>query len=89
MRLLTILLSIDGIPRDDAHIHYSPRTWKTNLAVANGTAVKKGVQAFLDTMQTFFYPSILFVTLLNGAVIASAFGAGFSAAPALLVAPWS
>jgi hypothetical protein len=44
--------------------------------------------ALLDTMQTFFYPSILFVTLLNGSVIGAVFAAGFTAAPALLTQPW-
>lgn len=43
----------------------------------------------MDTLTTFFYPSILFVTLLNGAIIASAFAAGFTAAPALLTKPWA
>jgi len=80
---------MNGIPRDDAHIHYSPRTWKTDLSVWTGAAWKKGAMAFLDTMQTFFYPSILFVTLLNGSVIAAVFAAGFTAAPALLTVPWN
>jgi hypothetical protein len=81
--------STDGIPRDDAEVHYPPRTWKTNLSLYNGFQFKKGGQALLDTISTFFYPSIFFVTILNGAVIAGGFAAGFSAAPALLVQPWS
>jgi len=80
---------MDGIPRDDAEVHYPPRTWKTNLSLYNGFQFKKGGQALLDTISTFFYPSIFFVTILNGAVIAGGFAAGFSAAPALLVQPWS
>jgi len=80
---------MNGIPRNDENVNYSPRTWKTNLAVWSHAQWKKGVMAFVDTMTTFFYPSILFVTLLNGSVIASAFAAGFTAAPALLTAPWS
>lgn len=79
----------DGIPREDSHIQYAPRTWGTNLSVWSGAEMKKGGMALVDTMTTFFYPSILFVTMLNGAVIASAFAAGFTAAPALLTAPWS
>jgi len=80
---------MNGIPRDDAHIHYSPRTWRTDLGVWSGAAWMKGVMAFFDTMTTFFYPSILFVTLLNGSVIAAVFAAGFTAAPALLTVPWN
>jgi len=80
---------MNGIPRDDAHVHYSPRTWRTNLSVWTGSAWKKGGMALLDTMQTFFYPSILFVTLLNGSVIGAVFAAGFTAAPALLTQPWN
>jgi len=80
---------MNGIPRNDEHVVYTPRTWRQNYAVWTGAQWKKGVMAFVDTMTTFFYPSILFVTLLNGAVIASAFAAGFTAAPALLTRPWS
>jgi hypothetical protein len=81
--------STDGVPRDDADVHYPPRTWRTNLSLYSGTQFRKGGQALLDTCATFFYPSIFFVTILNGAVIAGGFAAGFSAAPALLVQPWS
>jgi len=80
---------MNGIPRDDEHVVYTPRTWWQYLSFWTGPQWKKGVMAFVDTMTTFFYPSILFVTLLNGSVIASAFAAGFTAAPALLTAPWS
>jgi len=80
---------MDGVPRDDADVHYPPRTWRTNLSLYSGTQFRKGGQALLDTCATFFYPSIFFVTILNGAVIAGGFAAGFSAAPALLVQPWS
>jgi len=80
---------MEGTPRDDEHVTYAPRTWRTNLSLYHGYAWKKGAQAFMDTLHTFFYPSILFVTLLNGSVIASAFAAGFTAAPALIVQPWS
>lgn len=83
------MLDSGGIPRNDENVDYKPRTWRTNLALFSGYQWKKGVAAFLDTMRTFFYPSILFVTLLNGSVIASAFAAGFTTAPALITQPWS
>lgn len=45
--------------------------------------------AFVDTMRTFFYPQILFVTLINSVTISTAFAASLTAAPALLTRPWS
>lgn len=84
-----LTFQLDGIPRDDAGVEYSPRTIRRDLSIFSGTEFNKGIAAFWDTMRTFFYPSILFVTLLNGSVIASAFAAGFTAAPALITQPWS
>lgn len=60
------------------------------MAVFDGTANwRKGWNAFLDTLRTFFYPQILFITLLNSAMIACALGAGYTVAPALITQPWS
>lgn len=87
--LVANIHSTDGIPPNDEGVEYPPRTWKTNLSLYTGFAFKKGGLALHDTIVTFFYPSIFFVTILNGAVIAGGFAAGFSAAPALLVQPWS
>lgn len=50
---------------------------------------RQGWNAFLDTLRTFFYPQILFITMLNSAMIACAFAAGYTIAPALISAPWS
>lgn len=86
-RLLT--KTLDGVPKDDAGVAYPPRTFAYNMRIFSGTNFKKGALGFYDTLRTFFYPSILFVTLLNGSVIASAFAAAFTTAPALLTAPWS
>lgn len=88
---MTAILTIvtDGVPRDDAGVEYSPRTWAWSLRVFSGTSFKRGGAAIWDTFRTFFYPSILFVTMLNGSVIASAFAAAFTTAPALLTEPWA
>jgi len=50
---------------------------------------KRGVQALGHTLQTFFYPHILFVTLLNSIMIASALAAGYTVAPGLLTEPYA
>nr|POE46998.1 putative mfs-type transporter [Quercus suber] len=81
---------MNGVPRDDENVHYTPRTWWYDWMVFHGTVEwKKGGWAIWDTLKTFFYPQIFFVTMLNGAVISSAFAAGFTVAPALLTMPWS
>ncbi|KAF1822204.1 major facilitator superfamily transporter [Dissoconium aciculare CBS 342.82] len=81
---------MNGIPRDDANIEYTPRTWKLDLAVKVGkTDWKKGWNAFVDTLRVFFYPQVFFVTMFNGAMISSAFSASYVAAPALLTSPWA
>lgn len=45
--------------------------------------------AFVHTLQTFFYPHIFFVTLLNSATIAATLAAGYTVSPQLLAEPWS
>lgn len=67
-----------------------PRTWKSDLKLFTGKMQwRKGWNAFVATICTFFYPSILFITLLNSAMIACAFASGYVVAPALLTQPWS
>jgi len=81
---------MNGVPRDDAHVHYEPRTLKLDLALVVGKLEwRKGWNAFVDTLRTFFYPQVFFVTMFNGAMISSAFAASYTAAPALLTKPWS
>jgi len=81
---------MNGIPRDDANIEYSPRTYKLDVALFVGKAEwKKGWNAFVDTLRVFFYPQVFFVTMFNGAMISSAFSASYVAAPALLTKPWA
>lgn len=50
---------------------------------------KKGWDAFIDTLRTFFYPQIFFITMLNSAMIACTFAAGYTVSPALLTKPWA
>lgn len=79
-----------GIARPDHEFDYTPRTWKYNLAIYHGPAKwNEGWTALLDSLRTFFYPHILFITMLNSAMIAAAFAAGYTATPALLTKPWS
>lgn len=81
---------MNGVPRDDAHIEYSPRTWKYDLALFHRPFTwKKGAYALLDTLRTFFYPQIFFIMLLNSAMISTAFAASYVTAPALLTKPWA
>ncbi|TLD21497.1 hypothetical protein PspLS_09129 [Pyricularia sp. CBS 133598] len=79
-----------GIPRDDSHIKYKPRSYKADI---NPFPVdinwKAGVTAFLDTMRTFFYPQVFFVTMLNSIVISVTFAAGLTATPVLISKPYS
>ena len=79
-----------GIPRNDGHIQYTPRTWKWDLALFHGRKEwRKGWNSFMDTLRTFFYPQIFFITMLNSAMIATAFAAAYTVAPALLAKPWA
>lgn len=81
---------MNGIPRDDAGVEYTPRTWSYDLMPFHGPVnMTKGLFALLDTLRTFFYPQILFITLLNSAMISTAFSASYTTAPALLTKPWS
>ncbi|KAK8193386.1 major facilitator superfamily transporter [Phyllosticta capitalensis] len=76
------------VPIDN--IRYSPRTFRYDIALFHGKAdFRAGWDALYDTLRTFFYPHIFFVTMLNSAMIATAFAAGYVAAPALLTAPYS
>ncbi|QIX00206.1 hypothetical protein AMS68_005723 [Peltaster fructicola] len=80
---------MQGIPRDDAGAEYSQPSFKDNIAMFHGTFEwMKGWHAFVDTLRTFFYPQILFITMLNSAMIGAALAAAYTAAPNLLVAPW-
>lgn len=82
--------SVDGVPRKDEHVSYEPRSLAKDLYLWNGKQEwAKGWKAFVDTLKTFFYPQIFFITMLNGAMISSAFAASYTAAPALLTRPWS
>lgn len=45
--------------------------------------------ALYHTLQTFFYPHIFFITLLNSCTIAAVLAAGYSVAPQLLAEPWA
>lgn len=81
---------LNGVPRPDSETDYSPRTRKYNWALLNGKKEwRKGFEALLDSMRTFFYPHIFFITMLNSAMIATTFAAGFTVSPALLTAPYS
>ncbi|KAH7028627.1 major facilitator superfamily transporter [Macrophomina phaseolina] len=76
------------VPLD--HERFAPRTLRYDLALFHGDFEwQAGVTAFLDTLRTFFYPHIFFITMLNSAMIATAFAAGYTAAPALLTRPYS
>jgi len=71
-------------------IAHAPRTWQSDLALFQGAPEwRKGYNAFLDTMHTFFYPQILFITCLNSAMMAGTFAAGYNVAAPLLTKPWS
>jgi hypothetical protein len=50
---------------------------------------KNGVLALWHVLSTFFYPHIFFITMLNSIMIATAFGAGYTVAPALLTEPYA
>ncbi|KAL0929797.1 major facilitator superfamily transporter [Colletotrichum truncatum] len=79
----------NGVPRDEIGFEKAPRTFEYNIAFYHGKMEwRKGWNAFLDTLRTFFYPHIFFITMLNSVMIACAFAAGYTIAPALLTAPW-
>ncbi|TEA20704.1 putative MFS-type transporter [Colletotrichum sidae] len=81
---------MNGVPRDEKGLRHEPRTFRYNIALFHGRAEwRKGWNAFVDTLRTFFYPQIFFITMLNSVMIACAFAAGYTVAPALLTAPWS
>ncbi|KAK4629328.1 hypothetical protein CLAFUW4_07959 [Fulvia fulva] len=81
---------MNGVPRIESQAYHPPRTLKYDLALINGPCEwRKGWLAFVDTLKTFFYPQIFFITMLNSVMIAAALAAGYTAAPALLVQPWS
>ncbi|KAJ0330738.1 hypothetical protein COL5a_003040 [Colletotrichum fioriniae] len=81
---------MNGIPRNEIGHERGPRTFRYNIALFHGKMDwRKGWNAFVDTLRTFFYPQIFFITMLNSVMIACAFAAGYTVAPALLTAPWS
>ncbi|KAF6831254.1 major facilitator superfamily transporter [Colletotrichum musicola] len=81
---------MNGVPRDETGHTRVPRTFRYNIAFFHGKMEwRRGWNAFIDTLRTFFYPQIFFITMLNSVMIACAFAAGYTVAPALLTAPWS
>jgi MFS family permease len=81
---------MNGIPRDESKFTVAPRTFKYDIQFITGASQwNKCYTALLDTLYTFFYPQIFFITMLNSAMIACAFAAGYTASPALLTKPWS
>lgn len=72
------------------YVNYVPRRWSDDLRIITGKPEwKEGVNAMWDSIRTFFYPHLFFITMLNSAVIALAVAAGYTAAPQLLADPWS
>ncbi|KAG6016159.1 hypothetical protein E4U54_002153 [Claviceps lovelessii] len=70
--------------------NHTVRRWKEDLGLYQGKADwNQGLTALLDSMRTFFYPHLFFITMLNSAVIAATLASGYTAAPQLLTAPWS
>lgn len=79
-----------GIPRPAHTYNKEPRTLKDNLAFFQGKVEwRKGLLAIMDSLSTFFYPHIFFITMLNSGMIATALAAGYTVTPALLTQPWS
>ncbi|PQK13626.1 hypothetical protein BB8028_0004g05570 [Beauveria bassiana] len=75
---------------DIDHVSYPPRRFKDDIKLFQCKVDwTSGIDALLACFRTFFYPHMLFVTLLNSAVIAMALAAGYTTAPQLLAAPWS
>lgn len=80
---------MQGVPREDTGVEYSPRTLLDDIKLFKGKMDwQKGWHAFVDTLRTFFYPQIFFITMLNSGMIGAALAAAYTAAPNLLVAPW-
>jgi len=81
---------MNGVPREDEGVVYEEHTIKSRLQLFTGKIDwQKGWNSFIDTLRTFFYPQIFFITMLNSAMIATAFAAGYTVAPALLTKPWA
>lgn len=75
---------------DIDHDHHPSRRWRDDLKLGAGKVDwDEGLGAMWDSIRTFFYPHMFFITMLNSAVIALAVAAGYTAAPQLLTAPWS
>lgn len=98
--LAILTQSIEGIPAvplrpgqnrpDLDHVSYPPRAWTDDIKLFQCKVDwRSGTDALWACFRTFFYPHMLFVTLLNSAVIAMALAAGYTAAPQLLADPWS
>ncbi|KAG6038693.1 hypothetical protein E4U41_003861 [Claviceps citrina] len=69
---------------------YPLRTWKEDVRLYQAKADwNQGLTALWDSLRTFFYPHLLFITMLNSAVIAATLAAGYTSAPQLITAPWS
>lgn len=83
------LLPGQSRPELDSTEH-QPRSWARDLRSLGGPFHwKRGGQAIIHTLQTFFYPHIFFITLLNAATIAVTLAAGYTIAPQLLAEPWA
>ncbi|KAF2860709.1 major facilitator superfamily transporter [Piedraia hortae CBS 480.64] len=81
---------MNGVPRRDNGESYPRRTWRYDLALFHGqSSFRRGWDALLDILRTFFYPQILFITLLNSVMIGAMLAAGYTLSPALISAPWS
>ncbi|OAA53081.1 Major facilitator superfamily domain, general substrate transporter [Cordyceps fumosorosea ARSEF 2679] len=76
--------------RNRPAMHGRPRRWADDLRLVTGRPEwRSGVDAVWDSLRTFFYPHLFFITMLNSAVIALAVAAGYTAAPQLLAEPWA
>ncbi|USW55007.1 Putative major facilitator superfamily, MFS transporter superfamily [Septoria linicola] len=81
---------MNGVPRRESIIAHAPRTWRSDMALFSAPPEwRKGWTSFLDTIYTFFYPQIFFITCLNSAMMAGTFAAGYNVAAPLLTNPWS
>ncbi|KAF2864174.1 major facilitator superfamily transporter [Piedraia hortae CBS 480.64] len=86
------IAEMDGIPREEDKDAppYPQRTLKHDLALFHGDlSWKLGWEALVSILQTFFYPQVLFITLLNSIMIGATFAATYTLSPALLTHPWS
>ncbi|KAH8895251.1 major facilitator superfamily transporter [Thozetella sp. PMI_491] len=82
---------LEGIPRQEPEDRvYAPRTWRYDLALQHGPREwRKGINACYDSLRTFFYPHIFFVTMLNSGTVASTFAASFTITPHLVGVPYN